>query len=188
MGIPGLFLTGLTGIGHRIILQKTALTRNDLQTSGYQLFPDHGHFTAAYITNEFFLRQGDKDLLYRKTGSQLVHRPLRLAGMCRHEDRFFRRLRRLWILLRFCFIENTDLIRHDIVLLLAGRTEAGTLRVEQEFIHSLELLAQIPVFLFQCIVLCLQLRKSGSVIGCRRICSAHLTPPPFLSFLGYIVP
>lgn len=68
--------------------------------------------------------------------------------MCRHEDRFFRRLRRLWILLRFCFIENTDLIRHDIVLLLAGRTEAGTLRVEQEFIHSLELLAQIPVFPF----------------------------------------
>ena len=86
-----------------------------------------------------------KDFLYRKTGSQLVHRPLRLAGMCRHEDRFFRRLRRLWILLRFCFIENTDLIRHDIVLLLAGRTEAGTLRVEQEFIHSLELLAHIRI-------------------------------------------
>lgn len=34
--------------------------------------------------------------------------------MCRHEDLFFRRLRRLWILLHFCFIENTDLIRHDI--------------------------------------------------------------------------
>ena len=64
----------------------------------------------------------------------------------------------------------TLLIRHssdNYIVFIDGDSEVDyetTDAYDKENL-SRELLAQIPVFLFECIILCLQLRQSGSVIG-----------------------
>ena len=94
-----------------------------------------GFSTAiAYL---HFIREIQNNLLYRKLRCQFLYGALLLALMFFDREGFLCGLRLLEVLFRLCFVEQSKLVRHDIVPFLAGLPESCPLGVEQQFIHVL---------------------------------------------------
>ena len=155
------------------------MLRNNNQFPANQLLTNQPERTTTLAAVQLGFRQLEYNLLYREIFCQFGNCALFLSGMRLYRKGLLGGFFCLVVLHLFRFIKQTDLVfPQNIGLFLAGLSETGTLSVEKDLIHMIQLL-------FQGINLglllpdgCLEFCHFGSSICIFLLCCRHDEPPP----------